>query len=109
MMQILKVTANEFTQQVEHSEKPVILDFWAPWCTYCRGLEPVFDRLAQQETDRFAFGKVNIDEEMALAERFEIMTIPTLLLFRGGEAGPRLVAPGSQETIEDWLREQGAI
>ncbi len=74
------------------AEKPVLVDFWAPWCTYCRRIAPAVDQVAGQYGEQMVVGKVNVDEQPELAERFGVETIP-LLVFRNGQAGEPLIAP----------------
>ena len=96
------ITKENFAELVERAEKPVLVDFWAPWCVYCRRIGPVVDQIAQQYDGQLVVGKVNIDEQPELEERFQVDTIPTLLLFWDGQAGEPLIAPGSKAQIVDW-------
>ena len=100
---MITVTTNNFENNVLHADKPVLLDFWAPWCPYCRRIAPVFDKVAAQYQDRLTAGKVNYDEEPQLIERLGIDTIPTLMLFRNGKAEASIIAPGSKAEIEAFL------
>ena len=100
---MITVTTNNFENDVLHADKPVLLDFWAPWCPYCRRIAPVFDKVAAQYQNRLTAGKVNYDEEPQLIERLGIDTIPTLMLFRNGKAEASIIAPGSKAEIEAFL------
>ena len=88
------VKTDTFDQEVLQSEKPVIVDFWAEWCGPCHAVAPVLDRIVEERGDELKLVKVNIDEERALAERYGIASIPTMILFEGGE--PAQVAVGAQ-------------
>ena len=91
-------------QELLKGNKPLLVDFWAPWCSYCRRIGPAYDRIAQQMED-VEVVKINIDEEPALAEAEHIEVIPTLVLYRGGEAIGSIVAPESKAMIESFIRE----
>ena len=101
-MEAIVITKENFEEQVLRAEKPVLVDFWAPWCTYCRRIAPAVDQVAGQYGEQMVVGKVNVDEQPELAERFGVETIPTLLVFRNGQAGEPLIAPGSKAQIVEW-------
>ncbi len=88
------VTESTFEQEVLQSEKPVIVDFWAEWCGPCHAVSPVLDRIADERGQELKVVKVNIDEEQGLAQRYGIASIPTIMLFKGGE--PAAAAIGAQ-------------
>ena len=85
--------------------KPVLVDFWAPWCSYCRRIGPAYDKVAQQYSDDIIVGKVNIDDEPRLAIQEMIEVIPTLVLYRDGEVLGSIVAPDSKAMIDRFIRE----
>ena len=88
------VKEDTFTSEVLQSDKPVIVDFWAEWCGPCHAVAPVLDKIVEERDGEVKLVKVNIDEERALAERYGIVSIPTMVLFRDGE--PSETAIGAQ-------------
>lgn len=85
MADVLNVTEENFMEEVLESEKPVLVDFWAPWCGYCTKLSPIFDELAKENSDKLKLVKVNVDENRALAQKLGVMSLPTMILFRDGD------------------------
>lgn len=105
-MSVQTLTKENFEAEVLRAEKPVLVDFWANGCPYCRRLSPVLDRLAEKLGDGVAVGKVNVGEQPELESQYGIELVPTLYLFIGGRRGENLVAPASQAQIEIWMRDQ---
>lgn len=103
---IQQVTDATFEADVLRSEKAVVVDFWAPWCGPCRQMEPIFDDLAETY-DAVKFTKVNVDDNMEISAKYQILSIPTLLVFKGGEVVKTVVGslPKQRLTgeLEPWL------
>lgn len=94
-----------FNQHAMEGSKPVLVEYWAPWCVYCRRIGPAFDKVGQQYADRLIAAKVNIDEEPLLASRERIEVIPTLVLYQNGQVLGSIVAPESKARIEEFILE----
>ena len=103
-MAVLKVTGENFQKEVVESDQPVLLDFWATWCGPCKMLSPVVEALSEELTD-LKVGKVNVDEEMDLASKFQVMAIPTLLVIKNGEVVNTSVGVKSKNDIIKMLSE----
>jgi len=96
-MSAININKNNFQNEVLNSEMPVLLDFWAPWCGPCRMVSPIVDEIAAERGD-IKVGKVNVDEERELAGQFGVMSIPTLVVIKGGRVVNQMVGarPKSQ-------------
>jgi len=102
-MAVKTITGDNFETEVLQNKGTVLVDFWASWCGPCRMLSPVVDQVAEEQS-ALTVGKVNVDEQPALADRFQVMTIPTLIVFRNGEAVRRSSGVIPKEEILDMLR-----
>jgi thioredoxin 1 len=100
---LIQVTDAGFENDVVKSDKPVVLDFWAPWCGPCRMMEPVLKELAGEYGDKIVVGKLNVDENPATAQKYEILSIPTLLIFSGGEVAKKLVGAMPKKRLVEEL------
>ena len=89
-MSVIHINKNNFQNEVLNSEKPVLLDFWAPWCGPCRMVSPIVDEIAAERND-IKVGKVNVDEQPELAGQFGVMSIPTLVVIKGGKVVNQIV------------------
>jgi thioredoxin 1 len=88
---IVVLTKNSFEEEVIKSDKPVLIDFWAQWCGPCRAVAPIMEELADEFDGRAKIAKVNVDEEGELAAQFRIMSIPTVMLFKGGKTVDKII------------------
>jgi len=102
---MIEMNQKLFDKYVQEGQELVLVDFWAPWCVYCRRIAPAYEKIAEQYGNRLAVAKVNIDEEPLLANQEQIEVIPTLVLYRGGKALGSIVAPESKAAIEEFIQE----
>ena len=101
-MSVTTIGQANFEQEVLQASTPVLVDFWASWCGPCRMLSPVVDEVSE-EVGGVVVGKVNIDEQQDLASRYQVMTIPTLIVFRNGQEADRSVGVVPKQKILDML------
>jgi thioredoxin 1 len=99
MKQTIEINETNFERDVLQSKEPVLVDFWAEWCGPCKMLSPVLDEIATEQAGRVKVAKVNVDQNQALATRFGIQSIPTLLYFAGGEVRDQTVGAVPKRTI----------
>lgn len=98
VMSVQTITKETFDELVLRSDKPVLVDFWAPWCGPCRMVSPLVDEIAEERED-VVVGKVNVDEQPELAAQFGVMSIPTLLVFKDGEVAQKAVGARPKDAL----------
>lgn len=104
-MNELVLDKNNFETEVLHSDMPVLVDFWAPWCGPCQMMGPVISNLAREAGDKYKVGKVNIDEDEELASELDVMSIPTIKLFRNGKVIMTNIGVIAQEKLQNMIDE----
>ena len=93
-------TDQNFDQEVLKSDKPTLVDFWAPWCGPCQMMGPIIEDLAKEVGDKAKVGKLNVDENPEMAQKFGVMSIPTLKIFKGGQIVKEFVGVQSKEALK---------
>jgi len=101
----IDVTADNFEQEVLKSDVPVIVDFWAEWCVPCKMVHPILDEIASEYEGKIKIAKVNVDQEGDIAGQYNIISIPTLLLFKDGTVVNQQVGAGPRQTIESFFKD----
>ena len=99
----VRLTEENF-DSLSSGDKPLFVDFWAAWCGPCKVMDPVIERLAVKYGDRVSFGKVNVDEEMNLSSRYQVFSIPTFMIFKGGKPMDAVIGAVGESSLEQFLR-----
>ncbi|HLI47055.1 MAG TPA: thioredoxin [Geobacterales bacterium] len=102
---LITLDSNNWEKELKNSSLPVIVDFWAEWCVPCKMLEPIYEELAKEFEGRVRFGRLNVDENPDIAEKYGIMAIPTLIIFKGGEEVDRLIGAAPKNKLVQFIEE----
>jgi thioredoxin len=103
--QIVALTDDTFDEHIGSAPTPVVVDFWAAWCGPCKMMEPALEALAEEGVGRVGFAKLNVDEAPAITQRMDVMSMPTLIVFRDGQPVKRLVGARGQASLREALEE----
>lgn len=102
---VITLTADNFDDEVLKADKPVLVDFWAAWCGPCRMVSPIIDELAEDHAGKIKVGKVNVDEQRSIAERYRVMSIPTIYLFKGGQPVDKVIGARPKADFERFIQQ----
>lgn len=100
---ILEITKNNFEKEVLNSDKRVLVDFWATWCNPCKLMHPVLENLDKEVSENIKIGKISIDNDVEIATKYGVMSIPTFILFENGEIKNRIVGVQSLEILKKFV------
>lgn len=100
---IVTVTDDNFELEVLKSDKPVLVDFWAAWCGPCRAIAPVLDELADEMDGKLRIAKLNVDENQQIAYKFQVSSIPTFILFKGGQMADRMLGAMPKSAFQNFI------
>ncbi len=106
MANLQEITDSTFEAEVLQADKPVLVDFWAPWCGPCKMVGPVLDEIAGEKQDAVKIVKINTDENYQFAGKYGVMSLPTLLIFKGGQPVDKLIGAHPKRTIVDRIDQQ---
>ncbi|MDF2567660.1 MAG: trxA [Oscillospiraceae bacterium] len=104
-MSVITITKQHFEDEIVHSNKTVLMDFWAPWCIPCKAISPIIDEIADEADENVLVGKINVDEQTELADQFDVMSIPTLVILKNGKVHSKAVGVKPKESILSMLEE----
>ena len=108
-MGVGKVSDTNFDAEVLKSKEPVVVDFWAEWCGPCKMIAPALEEIAGSLNGKVKIVKLNVDENPATAQKYGIMSIPTLMLFKNGELASRQVGAAPKQKLEQWITSSAAV
>ena len=104
-MSMIKITTDNFKENVLEGAKPALVEFSAPWCTYCRRIGPAMKKIAEQYADKMLIGEINIDEKEEMEEEYKVEVIHTMMVFKDGKMLGSITAPDSKAKIEAFIAE----
>lgn len=102
-MSTIHVTESNFETEVKNSSRPVVIDFWAPWCMPCKQFAPTLEEVSGEYGDKVTVGKIDIDENKALAMKYKVLSIPTVVMFKDGEAVQRHSGVMAADELKSWI------